>query len=94
MVVVGCLNDPLRRRMLEVIGLHDIRFDDGYDPRSAEAAEFGEQLMSDAEAVFLGRTTQDWLSYWTAPEFLPGPCDLWKNCLTSHRCWKTTWLPT
>ena len=62
MVVVGCLNDPLRRRMLEVIGLHDIRFDDGYDPRSPEAAEFGEQLMSDAEVVFLGRTTQDWLS--------------------------------
>ena len=31
-IAVGCLSDPLRKRLLDVLGLHDIRFDDGYDP--------------------------------------------------------------
>ncbi len=60
-LVVGCLNTGLRRKLLGVIGLHDIRFDDGYDQHSPEAAAFGEQLMSDAEAVFAGKTTGEWL---------------------------------
>ena len=61
MIVVGCLNNALRQKLLDVIGLHDIRFDDGYDQHSPEAAEFGARLMSDAEAIFRNRTNAEWL---------------------------------
>ena len=72
-LVVGCLNAGLRLKLLDVIGLHDIRFDEGYDQRSQEAAEFGAQLMSDAEAVFLGKTTEDWLTLLDAAGVPAGP---------------------
>ena len=61
MLVVGCLNAALRLKLLDVIGLHDIRFDDGYDQRSQEAADFGAQLMIDAEAIFRNKTNTEWL---------------------------------
>lgn len=61
-VSLGCLSDPLRKRLLEVLGLTDIRFDPGYDPRSQEAVAFGEELMRQAEQVFLQRTAAEWLA--------------------------------
>lgn len=60
-VSVGCLSDPLRRRLLDTLGLTDIRFDPGYNPRSDEAAAFGEELMRQAEEAFLQRTAAEWL---------------------------------
>ncbi|MDE2779176.1 MAG: CoA transferase [Chloroflexota bacterium] len=61
-VSLGCLSDPLRQRLLDVLGLTDIRFDPDYDPRSAEAAAYGEKLMRQAEEVFLTRTAAEWLA--------------------------------
>ena len=61
-ISVGCLSDPLRQRLLEVLGLADIRFDPDYDPRSEKAVAFGEQLIRDAEAVFLQRSAAEWLT--------------------------------
>jgi crotonobetainyl-CoA:carnitine CoA-transferase CaiB-like acyl-CoA transferase len=60
-IAVGCLSDPLRKRLLQVLGLHDIRFDPDYDPQSPEAIEFGRQLTRQAEAIFRQRTTAEWL---------------------------------
>jgi crotonobetainyl-CoA:carnitine CoA-transferase CaiB-like acyl-CoA transferase len=60
-IAVGCLSDPLRKRLLQVLGLHDIRFDPDYDPQSPEAIEFGKQLTRQAEAIFRQRTTAEWL---------------------------------
>ncbi len=61
-ISVGCLSDPLRRRLLGLLGLTDIRFDPGYDPQSAEAAAFGDRLMQQAEAVFRQRPLAEWLA--------------------------------
>jgi len=61
-VSLGCLSDPLRQRLLDVLGLTDIRFDPDYDPRSEEAATYGENLMRQAEEVFLTRTAAEWLA--------------------------------
>ena len=61
-ISVGCLSDPLRRRLLDTLGLTDIRFDPDYDPRSEEAAAFGQKLMRQAEGVFLQRTAAEWLA--------------------------------
>ena len=73
MLVVGCLNDALRRKLLDVIGLNDIRFDADYDPHSAAAAAFGDQLLDDAEALFLTRSTADWLAQLDAAGVPAGP---------------------
>ena len=72
-MVVGCLNAGLRKRLLDVIGLHDIRFDAGYDQYSREAADFGAQLMSDAEAIFANKTTEEWLTLLDAAGVPAGP---------------------
>ena len=73
MLVVGCLNDALRLKMLDVVGLRDIRFEDGYDQRSPEAAEFGARLMTDAEAIFRGKTNDEWLALLDAAGVPAGP---------------------
>ena len=61
-VSLGCLSDPLRKRLLDVLGLADIRFDPDYNPRSQEAVAFGEELISQAEDVFLQHTAAEWLA--------------------------------
>ena len=61
-ISLGCLSDPLRQRLLDTLGLTDIRFDPDYDPRSEEAVAFGEKLMRQAEEVFLQRTAAEWLA--------------------------------
>ena len=73
MLVVGCLNAALRLKLLDVIGLHDIRFDEGYDQHSREAADFGAQLMTDAEAIFRARTNAEWLALLDAAGVPAGP---------------------
>ena len=35
-VTVGCLSDRLRKKMADAVGLHDIRFEPGYDSTSEE----------------------------------------------------------
>ncbi len=61
-ISLGCLSDPLRKRLLGVLGLTDIRFDSDYNPRSEAAAAFGEKLMRQAEEIFLQRTAAEWLA--------------------------------
>ena len=73
MIVVGCLNAVLRQKLLGVIGLHDIRFDAGYDQHSPEAADFGAQLMTDAEAIFRDKTNDEWLALLDAAGVPAGP---------------------
>lgn len=60
-IAVGCLSDPLRRRLLDVLGLTDIRFQPGHDPASPESQAFGRDLEAKADALFLGKTTSQWL---------------------------------
>ena len=73
MLVVGCLNAALRQKLLAAIGLHDIRFDAGYDQYSPEAAAFGAQLMTDAEAIFRAKTNAEWLTLLDAAGVPAGP---------------------
>lgn len=61
-IAVGCLSDPLRRRLLDTLGLTDIRFDPDYDPSSELAAAFGAELMAQAEAVFREKPAAQWLA--------------------------------
>ncbi len=60
-LAVGCLSDPLRKRLADTLGLHDIRFEPGYDMLSDETRVFNEQLVADAERIFRQRTVSEWL---------------------------------
>lgn len=61
-IAVGCLSDPLRRRLLDTLGLTDLRFDPDYDPGSDQAVAFGAELMAQAEAVFREKPAAQWLA--------------------------------
>jgi len=63
-IAVGCLSTPLRRRLLYAIGLEDWRL--GKPPAEVDAADpkvvaFGKELVAQAEAIFAGKTTDQWL---------------------------------
>ena len=60
-IAVGCLSDPLRKRLLGILGLEDIRFQPDYDPQSEEARAFGDGLIKRAEDIFRERSVGEWL---------------------------------
>ena len=63
-VAVGCLSTPLRRRLLAAIDMQDWRVGKApqeIDYSDPEVLEYCKQLIADVEAIFVGRTTDDWL---------------------------------
>ena len=60
-IAVGCLSDPLRRRLLDALNLRDIRFEADYDPQSSEALAFNAELIREAEGLFGDKTTGEGL---------------------------------
>ena len=60
-IAVGCLSDPLRRRLLDVLGMTDNRFEPGYDPTTPESQAFGRELEKQAEGLFLEKSASQWL---------------------------------
>ena len=61
-VTVGCLSDTLRKKMADAVGLHDIRFEPGYDPTSEETMQFNERLLKKAQGIFEQKTVAEWLA--------------------------------
>ena len=60
-IAVGCLSDPLRHRLLDVLGLSDIRFEPGYEPTAPDSKAFGRDLEKRADGLFLEKSTSQWL---------------------------------
>ena len=60
-LAIGCLSDPLRKRLIGVLGLRDIRFEPDYDMLSDETRIFNENLTAQAEEIFRRRTVSEWL---------------------------------
>jgi crotonobetainyl-CoA:carnitine CoA-transferase CaiB-like acyl-CoA transferase len=61
LITVGCLSNPPRKRMAEILGLRDIRFEEGYDARTTESRAFGEQLALRRAELMKEKTTEEWL---------------------------------
>ncbi|MCL0044417.1 CoA transferase [Dehalococcoidia bacterium] len=59
-LAVGCLSDPLRKKMATALNLRDIRFEVDYDPASDEAYAFAQEITSKTEMIFLEKTTKEW----------------------------------
>lgn len=63
-IAVGCLSTPLRKKLLDAIGMDDWRIGKRpaeADPTDPKVREYGEQLITQAEAVFASKTTDEWL---------------------------------
>ena len=60
-ISVGCLSDPLRRRLLEVLGLTDDAMEPGYNPNTPEAMEYARGLEAEAEKIFRRKSSAEWL---------------------------------
>ncbi len=63
-VAVGCLSTPLRVKLLGAIGMEDWRIGkrpDEIDVTDPEVQAFGKRLIAQAEAIFIEKTTDEWL---------------------------------
>ena len=70
---VGCLSDPLRRRLLDVLGLTDVSVDPGHAPDSPEAQAYAQSLVDRAEAVFRQKSSGEWLTLFENQGIPAGP---------------------
>jgi crotonobetainyl-CoA:carnitine CoA-transferase CaiB-like acyl-CoA transferase len=61
-IAVGCLSEPLRKKMADTLGITDTRFDEGYDQYSDEALKSNEKLVKIFEAHMIKKTVSDWLN--------------------------------
>jgi crotonobetainyl-CoA:carnitine CoA-transferase CaiB-like acyl-CoA transferase len=72
-IAIGCLNVRQQRRLDAALELGDPRFSDaGTAPDSAEYAELL-KLQRKAEAIFLQRTTSEWIDYLDSKQIACGP---------------------
>jgi crotonobetainyl-CoA:carnitine CoA-transferase CaiB-like acyl-CoA transferase len=60
-IAVGCLSEPLRRKMSDAMGLADPRFEPGYDQESEEGMESARQIVLKAEGMFLEQPASYWV---------------------------------
>ncbi len=60
-LAVGCLSDPLRKRLIDLLGLHDIRFEPNHDMYSEETRIFYEKLNAQMEDIFRQKSVSEWL---------------------------------
>ena len=72
-IAIGCLSDPLRKRLLNILNLTDMRFEPNYDPLSAEASQSDLVLIEQAQYIFKKKTTDAWLELLTNDGIPAGP---------------------
>lgn len=79
-VVVACLNNPTRVKLLEIIGIEDERMVNGQLHTAVVASEDTPErrarlkdMVSRAEAIFRSKTTADWLAIFHNARIPAGP---------------------
>ena len=72
-LAVACLSDRLRKRVADVLGIEDPRFEPGYDPMSPQVLDLSDELVQQAEALLLERTVDEWLEIFDGVGVPAGP---------------------
>jgi formyl-CoA transferase len=72
-ISVGCLSDPLRKKLLESLSLTDIGLEPGYDPNTPEALAYAKDLEGRAERLFIQNTAAYWLDLLESQGIPAGP---------------------
>ncbi len=70
---VGCLSDPLRRRLLEVLGLTDDGLEPGWDPTQPESRAYSQALEKRAEELIAEKPSEEWLRIFEEKAIPAGP---------------------
>lgn len=82
-IVVGALGPGPRRRFCEALGIHDPRYDEGFERTPENLRAVGEELVRQCEAIFLERTTEEWLEHLDRHDVACGPVrfieELWDD---------------
>ncbi|NQW17568.1 MAG: CoA transferase [Chloroflexi bacterium] len=61
-VMIGALSNPLRKKFADEVGLHDPRFDEGYDTGTPEYSEVIKSLIATSEKILSESTTEEWIT--------------------------------
>jgi len=61
-IAVGCLSDPLRRRLADTLGLTDPRLDAGFHIDTPETQAIGIDMEKQAVVLFREKTSEEWLT--------------------------------
>ncbi|TAK59055.1 MAG: hypothetical protein EPO22_10545 [Dehalococcoidia bacterium] len=96
-VAVGCLSTPLRKKLLGAIGLEDWRIGrppEDADPNDPEVKAFGEDLVARAEAIFIARTTDEWLRVLDAAGVPAGPLKFTEELLEDPQVLENDFVTT
>ena len=72
-ISVGCLSEPLRRRLLDTLGLTDIGLEPGYNPNTPEALAYAKDLEGQAEKILIKNTSAYWLELFESKGIPAGP---------------------
>ena len=72
-LAVACLSDRLRKKVADILGIDDPRFQSGYDVLSEEAVASSERLAEVAEKLFREKTVEDWLEAFDRAGVPAGP---------------------
>ena len=72
-VAVGCLGPGPRERFRAATGIHDPRYDEGFERTPDALRVAGAALTAEADAIFLRRTTADWVAHMVAHDVPCGP---------------------
>ena len=70
---VGCLSDPLRRRLLDVLGLTDDGLEPGWDPLLPESRAYSTALEQRAEELIASKPSAEWLEIFEERAIPAGP---------------------
>ena len=67
------MSETLRKKFADVHKIHDIRFEENYDPYSDETYEFNEKLVPLFESLMKKKTVKDWLDIFVKAGVPAGP---------------------
>ncbi len=73
-IVVGCLSEPLRRKLADAMGFEDKRIGNPeYDPTEPDALKYARALVKKVEGMFVENTTDEWLELFDEKGVPAGP---------------------
>lgn len=85
-VVVGCLSEPLRRKLAGAMGFEDKRIGNPeYDPTEPDALKYARALVKKVEGMFLKKTTDEWLKLFDEKGVPAGPFNFIEELMNNEQ---------
>ena len=85
-LVVGCLSEPLRRKLADAMGFEDKRIGNPeYDPTEPDALKYARALVKKVEGMFLKKTTDEWLKLFDEKGVPAGPFNFIEELMNNEQ---------